>query len=148
MQFLELNSSMLSNKQKIGWILFAVCIITLVGYLVILLGYKQLVKPNFDFGGPDSFLFWLIAIPVLIGVVTTLSLCARVTWRKRLSSQRKCKIIQNISSMILSFRFIWTTCWCVIPTFRWFLVLTILNFQLNKQKFSNKINRSNLALFF
>ena len=66
---------MASKDQAIGWLIFLVCIVVMIGYLVGLLWW----------GGPLSGVAWerafyFIAIPVLIAFVLILGIGAWIGW--------------------------------------------------------------------
>ena len=71
---------MVSKDQAIGWIIFLVCAIVIVGYIVTLFGYEQVVQPIINLGPTDGVQFWLIAVPVLIAFVAILAIGAWIGW--------------------------------------------------------------------
>jgi len=71
---------MVSKDQAIGWVIFLVCAVVIVGYIVTLFGYEQLVKPIIDVGLASDVQFWLIAVPVLIAFVAILAIGAWIGW--------------------------------------------------------------------
>ena len=71
---------MVSKDQAIGWVIFLVCVVVMIGYVVTLFGYEQIVKPIIDVGSLGSVRFWLIAIPVLIAFVAILAIGAWIGW--------------------------------------------------------------------
>jgi TRAP-type C4-dicarboxylate transport system permease small subunit len=71
---------MVSKDQAIGWVIFIVCVVVIVGYVVTLFGYEQLIKPWLDVGSTSGVQFWLIAIPVLIAFVAVLGIGAWIGW--------------------------------------------------------------------
>ncbi len=72
---------MVSKDQAIGWVIFLVCVVVMIGYVVTLFGYEQLIKPWLNLpwstGGVQ---FWLVAIPVLIAFVAILAIGAWIGW--------------------------------------------------------------------
>ena len=71
---------MVSKDQAIGWIIFLVCAIVIVGYIVTLFGYEQIVQPIIDLGTTSNVQFWLIAIPLLIAFIAVLAIGAWIGW--------------------------------------------------------------------
>ncbi|MGQ9460673.1 MAG: transcriptional regulator [Candidatus Bathyarchaeaceae archaeon] len=71
---------MVSKDQAIGWVIFIVCVVVIIGYVVTLFGYEQLIKPWLDIGSTSGVQFWLIAIPVLIAFVAVLGIGAWIGW--------------------------------------------------------------------
>ena len=71
---------MVSKDQAIGWVIFLVCVIVILGYVVTLFGYEQIVQPYIDVGSASDIQFWLIAIPVLIAFVAVLAIGAWIGW--------------------------------------------------------------------
>ena len=73
---------MVSKDQAIGWLIFIVCAVVIVGYVVTLLAYEPVVKPIIDLGELQTkdVQFWLVAIPVLIAFVAVLAIGAWIGW--------------------------------------------------------------------
>ncbi len=71
---------MVSKDQAIGWVIFLVCAIVIVGYIVTLFAYEPIVQPIVDLGETENVQFWLIAIPVLIAFVAVLAIGAWIGW--------------------------------------------------------------------
>ncbi len=71
---------MVSKDQAIGWVIFLVCAVVVIGYVVTLFGYEQVIKPWLDVGSVSGVRFWLIAVPVLIGFVAILAIGAWIGW--------------------------------------------------------------------
>ena len=71
---------MVSKDQSIGWIIFLVCAVVIVGYIVTLFGYEQIVQPIIDLGATSNVQFWLIAIPVMIAFIAVLAIGAWIGW--------------------------------------------------------------------
>ena len=71
---------MVSKDQAIGWVIFLFCVVVMIGYVVTLFGYEQIVKPIIDVGSLGGVRFWLIAIPVLIAFVAILAIGAWIGW--------------------------------------------------------------------
>jgi hypothetical protein len=72
---------MVSKDQSIGGLIFIVCAVIAIGYVVTLFGYDAIVKPllgvNWSTGGVR---FWLIAIPVLVAFIVVLAIGAWIGW--------------------------------------------------------------------
>ena len=71
---------MVSKDQAIGWVIFLVCVVVMIGYVVTLFGYEQIIKPWLDVGSTSGVQFWLVAIPVLIAFVAVLAIGAWIGW--------------------------------------------------------------------
>jgi TRAP-type C4-dicarboxylate transport system permease small subunit len=71
---------MVSKDQAIGWIIFLVCVIVIIGYIVTLFGYEQIIQPYIDIGPAGNIQFWLVAVPVLIAFVAVLAIGAWIGW--------------------------------------------------------------------
>ena len=71
---------MVSKDQAIGWLIFLVCAVVIVGYIVTLFGYEPIVKDIINLGDPVEVRFWLIAVPVLIAFVAVLAIGAWIGW--------------------------------------------------------------------
>ena len=71
---------MVSKDQAIGWVIFLVCVVVMIGYVVTLFGYEQIIKPWLDLGSTSGVQFWLVAIPVLIAFVAVLAIGAWIGW--------------------------------------------------------------------
>ncbi len=71
---------MVSKDQAIGWVIFLVCVVVIVGYVVTLFGYELIqswLNLPWSTGGVQ---FWLVAIPVLIAFVAILAIGAWIGW--------------------------------------------------------------------
>ncbi|MDH5418857.1 MAG: transcriptional regulator [Candidatus Bathyarchaeota archaeon] len=71
---------MVSKDQGIGWVIFLVCVVVMIGYVVTLFGYEQIIQPVIDVGSTSGVQFWLVAIPVLIAFVAVLAIGAWIGW--------------------------------------------------------------------
>lgn len=71
---------MVSKDQAIGWLIFLVCAVVIVGYIVALFAYDPLIKDTINLGDSDEVRFWLVAIPVLIAFVAVLAIGAWIGW--------------------------------------------------------------------
>ena len=71
---------MVSKDQAIGWIIFIVCAVVIIGYIVALFAYEPIIKPIVNLGETSAVQFWLVAIPVLIAFVAVLAIGAWVGW--------------------------------------------------------------------
>jgi len=68
-----------SKDQAIGGLIFLVCVVLIIGYIVGLLFYPY-IKPVIDLGSTERVQFWLVAIPVLIAFVAVLGIGAWIGW--------------------------------------------------------------------
>jgi len=68
-----------SKDQAIGGLIFIVCVVLIIGYIIGLLFYPY-VKPTIDLGDTAVIQFWLVAIPVLIAFVAVLGIGAWIGW--------------------------------------------------------------------
>jgi len=72
---------MVSKDQSIGGLIFIVCVVIAIGYVVTLFGYDAIVKPLLGVGWPyGGVRYWLIAIPVLVAFVVVLAIGAWIGW--------------------------------------------------------------------
>jgi len=71
---------MVSKDQAIGWVIFLVCVVVIIGYFVTLFGYEQIIQPYLDLGSVADVRFWLVAVPVLIAFVAVLAIGAWIGW--------------------------------------------------------------------
>ncbi|MCZ2808045.1 MAG: transcriptional regulator [Candidatus Bathyarchaeota archaeon] len=73
---------MVSKDQAIGWLIFLVCAVVIVGYIVTLFGYTEIIQPYLDLGDvvAKDIQFWLVAAPVLIAFVAVLAIGAWIGW--------------------------------------------------------------------
>lgn len=72
---------MVSKDQGIGGLIFIVCVVVAIGYIITLFGYKAIVKPLLNLSWSETFVrFWLIAIPVLVAFVGVLAIGAWIGW--------------------------------------------------------------------
>jgi predicted DNA-binding transcriptional regulator len=71
---------MVSKDQAIGWIIFLVCVVVILGYVIALFGYEQIIQPYLDLGSVADVRFWLVAVPVLIAFVAVLAIGAWIGW--------------------------------------------------------------------
>ena len=73
---------MVSKDQAIGWVIFLVCAVVIIGYVVALFAYDPLIKETLgiDLGDAVEVRFWLIAVPVLIAFVAILAIGAWIGW--------------------------------------------------------------------
>ena len=71
----------MSKDQAIGGLIFAVCVVLIVGYIIGLFFYPN-IKEALDWTGPayDTVKYWLVAIPVLIAFVAVLGIGAWIGW--------------------------------------------------------------------
>ncbi|NIR86108.1 hypothetical protein GWO13_00475 [Candidatus Bathyarchaeota archaeon] len=72
---------MVSKDQAIGGLIFLVCVVVAIGYIITLFGYEAIVKPLLNLTWSTSGVqFWLIAIPVLVAFVAVLAIGAWIGW--------------------------------------------------------------------
>jgi uncharacterized membrane protein len=72
---------MVSKDQSIGGLIFIVCVVIAIGYIVTLFGYDAIVKPLLGVEWATSRVqFWLIAIPVLVAFIVVLAIGAWIGW--------------------------------------------------------------------
>jgi TRAP-type C4-dicarboxylate transport system permease small subunit len=76
----EVKNHTMSRDQAIGWLIFIVCVVFIVGYIVALFGYEQVIQPILNLGPTSHIQFWLIAIPVLVAFVAILAIGAWIGW--------------------------------------------------------------------
>jgi TRAP-type C4-dicarboxylate transport system permease small subunit len=69
-----------SKDQAIGWLIFLVCAVVIIGYIITLFGYEHVIQPILDLGSATNIQFWLVAIPVLIAFVAILAIGAWIGW--------------------------------------------------------------------
>ena len=74
---------MVSKDQAIGWLIFLVCAVVIVGYITSLFGYCWL-QDTLGTGllpwSEEAVRYWLIAVPVLIAFVAVLAIGAWIGW--------------------------------------------------------------------
>ena len=73
----------MSQDQAIGWLIFIVCAVVIVGYIVALFGYNWLqdvLGTSLLPWTESSVQFWLVAIPVLVAFVAVLAIGAWIGW--------------------------------------------------------------------
>ena len=72
---------MVSKDQSIGGLIFIVCVVIAIGYIVTLFGYDAIVKPLLGVEWSTARVqFWLIAIPVLVAFIVVLAIGAWIGW--------------------------------------------------------------------
>ena len=69
----------MSKDQAIGGLIFLVCVILIVGYVVGLLFYPS-IQSTINLGKIEDVRFWLVAIPVLVAFVAVLGIGAWIGW--------------------------------------------------------------------
>jgi len=69
---------MASKDQTIGALIFLVCLVIIIGYIVALFGASS-VAPLLGLSG-EALRFWLVAVPVLIAFVAVLAIGAWIGW--------------------------------------------------------------------
>ena len=70
---------MVSKDQTIGGLIFLVCVIVAIGYVVALFLPTELFK-LFNAPLPANFQLWLVAVPVLIAFLVVLFIGAWIGW--------------------------------------------------------------------
>jgi hypothetical protein len=68
-----------SKDQTIGGLIFVVCVVIIIGYIVSLFA-PRFVVDLVGFGSVDSLRYWLVAVPVLIALVAVLGIGAWIGW--------------------------------------------------------------------
>jgi len=69
---------MASKDQTIGALIFLICVVVIIGYIVALFGASS-VAPLLGLKG-EALQFWLVAVPVLIAFVAVLAIGAWIGW--------------------------------------------------------------------
>jgi len=69
---------MASKDQTIGALIFLVCVVIIIGYIIALFGASS-VAPLIGLSG-EALRFWLVAVPVLIAFVAVLAIGAWIGW--------------------------------------------------------------------
>jgi hypothetical protein len=70
---------MVSKDQGIGGLIFIVCVIVAIGYVIMLFFPTEFLS-LFNVGPPADIRFWLVAIPVLIAFLVVLFIGAWIGW--------------------------------------------------------------------
>ena len=70
---------MVSKDQAIGGLIFLICVIVAIGYVIALILPTQLFS-LFNAVPPMDFQLWLVAIPVLIAFLVVLFIGAWIGW--------------------------------------------------------------------
>ena len=71
---------MVSKDQAIGWIIFLVCAVVIVGYTVSMIWPSEVVDMiGWDLSA-STFRLYLVAVPVLIAFVAILAIGAWIGW--------------------------------------------------------------------
>ena len=72
---------MVSKDQAIGWLIFIVCVVVMVGYVVALFFPKEVGSLiTLEIKDVYHARIWLVAIPVLIAFVAILAIGAWIGW--------------------------------------------------------------------
>jgi hypothetical protein len=69
---------MASKDQTLGALIFLLCVVVIIGYIVALFGASS-VAPLLGLNG-EALQFWLVAVPVLIAFVAVLAIGAWIGW--------------------------------------------------------------------
>ena len=70
----------MSKDQAIGGLIFAVCVVLIVGYVAGMLFYDPYIKSVINIGSESTVRYWLVAVPVLIAFVAVLAIGAWIGW--------------------------------------------------------------------
>ena len=72
---------MVSKDQAIGWVIFLVCVVVMIGYVVALFFPKEVGNLiTLEITDIYHARIWLVAIPVLIAFVAILAIGAWIGW--------------------------------------------------------------------
>jgi len=72
---------MVSKDQAIGWVIFIVCVVVIIGYIAALFFPKEVGDLiMLDITDKYHAMIWLVAIPVLIALVAILGIGAWIGW--------------------------------------------------------------------
>jgi len=71
---------MVSKDQAIGGLIFAVCVVVIIGYIAGMFFYDPYIKNVINVGSLTGVRYWLVAIPVLIAFVAILGIGAWIGW--------------------------------------------------------------------
>jgi len=69
-----------SKDQAIGGLIFIVCVVLIIGYIIGLFFYDPYIKSWLNIGSESVVRYWLVAIPVLIAFVAVLGIGAWIGW--------------------------------------------------------------------
>jgi len=69
----------MSKDQAIGGLIFIVCAVVIIGYIVGMFFYP-FIKPVINLGDEAFVQKWLVAIPVLVAFVAVLAIGAWIGW--------------------------------------------------------------------
>ncbi len=69
----------MSKDQMIGGLIFIVCVVVIIGYIVGMFFYPY-IQPVINLGTEAFVQKWLVAIPVLIAFVAVLGIGAWIGW--------------------------------------------------------------------
>ena|SRR3990170_6993785 len=69
----------MSKDQAIGGLIFIVCVVVIIGYIVGMFFYP-FIKPVIYLGDEAFVQKWLVAIPVLVAFVAVLAIGAWIGW--------------------------------------------------------------------
>ena len=79
----------MSKDQAIGGLIFAVCVVLIVGYVAGIFFYDPYIKSVITLGSESTVRYWLVAIPVLIAFVAVLGIGAWIGWTMATTSPPK-----------------------------------------------------------
>jgi predicted DNA-binding transcriptional regulator len=70
-----------SKDQAIGGLIFIVCIVLIIGYILGMFFYPNIKDAlNWTWPSNESVRYWLVAIPVLVAFVAVLGIGAWIGW--------------------------------------------------------------------
>jgi len=75
---------MVSKDQAIGWLIFLVCVVVAIGYIVALFFPEFIINTLLNLGWERNQLirveFWLVAVPVFVAFVAVLAIGSWIGW--------------------------------------------------------------------
>lgn len=89
---------MVSKDQAIGGLIFLVCVVIAILYIVLLLGAQWMEAQGWVTWNPDTVRFWVIAVPVFIAFVAVMGIGAWIGWT--MATTPPPKPIEEITSEI------------------------------------------------
>jgi predicted DNA-binding transcriptional regulator len=89
---------MVSKDQAIGGIIFLVCVVIAILYIVLLLGAQWMEGQGWVTWNPDTVRFWVIAVPVFIAFIAVMGIGAWIGWT--MATTPPPKPIEEITSEI------------------------------------------------
>jgi predicted DNA-binding transcriptional regulator len=89
---------MVSKDQTIGGVIFLVCVVIAILYIVLLLGAEWMKVQGWVTWNPDTVRFWVIAVPVFIAFIAVMGIGAWIGWT--MATTPPPKPIEEITSEI------------------------------------------------